>query len=252
MPDVRQLLPEPLAEVDPYAAHAATLAADPRPAGRPRVAANMVASVDGATAIAGRSGALGGPADKLVFRAIRATADVILVAAGTVRAETYGPPRTSPEAQAARVARGQAPHPRLAIVSASLDLDAGSSLFTEAPEPPLVLTVDDAPAARLQALASVAEVVRLGPGPVAADAILAALHDAGAEHVVCEGGPTLNGQLVAAGLVDAINLSVSPVLVAGDSLRVAVGDGAAALGLALAHVWHDEADDLLFLRYVRA
>jgi riboflavin-specific deaminase-like protein len=251
VPDVRQLLPVPLAEVDPMAAHAATLGEAPQAAGRPHVTCNMIASIDGATAIEGRSGELGGPADKLVFRAIRATADVILVAAGTVRAEGYGPPRTSPEVQAARAERGQHPHPRIAVVSGSLSLDPTSPLFVEASEPPLVLTSDDADDAAADALRPVAEVVRLGPGPVRPEAMLARLQADGTGRVVCEGGPTLNGQLVAAGLVDSFNLSLSPTLVGGDSLRVAVGDVATTLPLALAHLWHDEDEDLLFARYVR-
>ena len=143
---MRQLLPEP-AEVDPVAAHAA--AVRPAPEGRPWVALNMVASVDGATALDGVSGGLGGPGDKAVFRALRGVADVILVAAGTVRAEGYGPPRTPPELQEARRARDQAPFPRIAIVSGSLGLDPTSRVFAEAPEPPLVFTGSEAPADRV-------------------------------------------------------------------------------------------------------
>lgn len=243
---MRQLLPVP-AEIDPMVEHAS--AARPTPEGRPWVALNMVASVDGATAVAGVSGGLGGPADKEVFRAVRAIADVIVVAAGTLRAERYGPPRTSPEQQAARVERGQTPYPRLAVVTRSLDLDPSSPAFTEAPEPPLVLTGDDAPDDRVRALAEVADVVQLGPSGVSMVDALAALGALGHQVVLCEGGPTLNGQLLAAGLVDEINLTVSPLLVGGDSLRVAVGPDAARTPLALAHLWAE--GSVLLARYVR-
>lgn len=243
---MRQLLPVP-ADIDPAVEHAA--AARPAPDGRPWVALNMVASVDGATAVAGVSGGLGGPADKEVFRALRAIADVIVVAAGTVRAERYGPPRTTPEHQAARVARGQTPFPRLAIVSGSLDLDATSSVFTEAPEPPLVLTGDHPPDDRVHALDAVAEVVRLGPSGVSMTDALAAIGALGHRVVLCEGGPSLNGQLLAAGLVDEINLTVSPMLVGGDSLRVAVGPDGLPTTLELAHLWVD--GSVLLARYVR-
>ncbi len=209
----------------------------------------MVASIDGATAVDGVSGGLGGTADKEVFQAIRAIADVILVAAGTVRAEHYGPPRTSPDQQAARVARGQTAFPLLAIVSGSLDLDEGSSLFTEAPEPPLVLTTDDAPLERITALGTVAEVRRIGPGPLTPAAVVAALAERGAQVVVCEGGPSLNGQLLAADLIDEVNLTLSPLLVGGTSARVAAGPATAGTRLALAHLW--EADGLLLARYAR-
>lgn len=243
---VRQLLPEP-AEVDPTAAHAA--AHRPAPADRPWVLLNMVASVDGATAIDGVSGGLGGPADKAVFRAIRAVADVIVVAAGTARAEGYGPPRTSAEDQAVRVGRGQTPYPRLALVTRSLDLDPTSPMFAEAPEPPLVFTVASAPDDRRRALAEVAEVVDLPGDGVDPVDLLADLHRRGHRVALAEGGPSLNAQLVAAGVVDEVDLSLSPKLVGGTSSRVALGGLEHPADLDLAHLW--EADGLLFARYVR-
>lgn len=248
MLSVRQLLPEPT-EIDPVAAHA--IAHRPAPSDRPWVLINMVASVDGATAIDGVSGGLGGPADKKVFSAIRAVADVILVAAGTVRAEAYGPPRTPPERQAERTARGQAAYPRLALVSRSLDLDPNAALFLEAAEPPLVFTVSRAPAQRRAALAGRATVIDMDQGGdgVNLAGVMSYLHELGVRIVAAEGGPGLNGQLVTAGLVDELNISLSPLLVGGDSARVAHGAQANPVPLALAHLW--EEGDLLFARYVR-
>ena len=72
------------------------------PAGRPWVLMNMVASLDGATALAGVSGGLGGEGDRTVFGLVRSLPDVIVVAAGTVRAENYGPPQVGPEGAARR------------------------------------------------------------------------------------------------------------------------------------------------------
>src|SRR5260221_14376763 len=59
------------------------------------VKANMIASVDGAIMVDGRSGGLSGPADRLGFSVLRSLADVIVVGAGTARAERYrhAPPR---------------------------------------------------------------------------------------------------------------------------------------------------------------
>ena len=243
---VRQLLPEP-AEIDPVAAHAA--ARRPAPSERPWVLLNMVASVDGATAVDGVSGGLGGPADKAVFAAIRAVADVIVAAAGIARDEGYGPPRTSAANQAARVARGQTAYPRLPLVTRSLELDPASPMFTEAPERPLVFTVEDAPHNRRTALAEVAEVVPVGRDGVDPAALLADLHQRGPRTVLVEGGPSFNAQLGAAALVDEVNLSVSPMLVGGTSARLAQGGHEHRTPLACAHLWED--DGLLFARYVR-
>lgn len=244
---VQQLLPD-LRTVDPAAAHAG--ADRPAPAGRPWVLLNMVASADGATAVDGTSGGLGGPADKVVFSALRAVADVILVAAGTARAESYGPPQTPPDRQAERVERGQAPRPRIALVTRSLDLDPSSTLFTEATEPPLVFTTASAPTARRAELEAVAEVVVAGEDDVDLHRVLADLRRRGARVVLAEGGPGLNGQLVADDLVDELDVTTAPLLVGGSSPRLAHGPVGAAARLTLAHLWH--ADGVLFARYVRA
>src|SRR5205823_11342695 len=135
LPPVRQLFPIPMDDVDPAASYAADDRTGPR-----WVLVNMITTVDGATTVAGRSGGLGGPADKRVFAAIRSVADVILVGAGTVRAENYGPDR------------------RLAIVTASLDLEPDARVFT-GDVPPTVLTTSDADPGRRTALAGVANIV---------------------------------------------------------------------------------------------
>jgi riboflavin biosynthesis pyrimidine reductase len=244
---VRQLLPLP-GPVDPVAAHAAC--DRPAPEGRPWVLVNMVASVDGATAIDGRSGGLGGAGDRAVFRAIRGIADVILVAAGTVRAESYGPPRTAPGVRAQRIARGQQPHPRLAIVSRSLDLDPTAALFQEASEAPLIFTTADAPGDRRGALAAVAEVQEAGETSVDLARALAALWRHGARTVLAEGGPRLNGQLLGLGLVDEVDLTTAAILAGGDAARFAVGAPPVGTHVELAHLWEQDGD--LFARYVRS
>lgn len=244
--EVRQLLPEP-GDVDPMRAHA--VARRPAPPARPWLLLSMVASVDGATAIDGLSGGLGGPGDKAVFGALRAVADVILVGAGTARAETYGPPRTPPARQAERRDRGQSPFPRLALVTRSLDLDPSGPMFTESPEPPLIYTVADAPKQRRAALDPVAEVVVGEPTSVDLSGVMADLHRRGARVVMGEGGPTLSGQLAAAGLIDELDLTFSPHLVGGTSPRSVVGSNAGPADLDLAHLW--EHDGALFARYVR-
>lgn len=244
---MRQLHPDS-DEVDPAAAHGTAIRS--RTDGRPWVLMNMVTSIDGATAVDGVSGGLGGPGDKDVFSAIRAVADVIIAAAGTMRAEDYGPPRTPPARQDERRARGQAPFPRLAAITSSLDLDPSSPLFTESVEAPLIYTVDTAPADRQAALADRAEIVTAGTDRVDLSTVIDDLAARGATIVLVEGGPGLNGQFVAEGLVDEINVSTAPSLVGGDSPRIAHGEPVSSpTGLSLAHLWED--DGFLFSRYTR-
>ena len=251
---MRQLLPCPIDdrdagsdEVDPLVLYGAD--DRPGPDDRPWVLVNMVASADGGTAVDGRSGALGGPADKRVFAAVRAVADVVLVAAGTVRAERYGPPRPSDEVRHQRRARGQAEAPRLAIVTRSLDLDLDAPLFADAEQPPFVVVSADVDPTRRSAAAERAQVLVCGEREVSLTLALQALHAEGARVVLVEGGPSLNGQLVAADLVDELCLTVSPLLVAGSSARVAHGDRSIATRMRVRRILED--DGLLFLRYTR-
>lgn len=247
---MRQLLPT-VGDVDPVAAYLA--AARPAPDARPWVTVGMISSLDGATAVDGRSGALGGPADTEVFRAVRAIADVILVGAGTVRHEGYGPVRMSDRVLAARESAGRAAvAPRLVLVCASLDLDPASRVFAgHDGADPVVLTTADADPARRAALEEVAEVRAFGTDRVDLGQALAWLASTGVGVVVCEGGPRLNAALVDADLVDEWCVSLAPLVVGGDSRRLVHGAGAAptARRLELAQLLVD--DGLLFGRWVR-
>lgn len=214
---MRRLWPDP-DEVDDVAALVAA-EARPAPMDRPWVLVNMIASLDGAIAIEGRSGGLSGPADTSMFAALRGVADVVLVGAGTARAERYGPARPSEATRAARRARGQQEVPRIAVVTRSLDLDLGTPLFTEAERPSIVITCASADARRQAAASQIAELVVVGDDGVDLPAALRALGAMGATVVTCEGGPQLNGELIAADLIDEWALTTSPLLVGGDAGR---------------------------------
>jgi riboflavin biosynthesis pyrimidine reductase len=244
---MRQVLPE-AGEVDPYAVHAAL--DRPPPPGRPWVLLCVVASADGASAVGGVSGTLGGSGDQEVFFALRAVADVILVGATTVVAEQYRAPRTPAPRQADRQARGQAAGPRIAVVSGSLHLPVDLPMFGDPEQRPLVLTTTDADPSRRRDLEAVADVVAIGTGRVDLAAALHHLAGEGVRLVSCEGGSRLNGQLVAADLVDELDLTVAASLVAGSSPRVVAGPDEVLLGMRLDHLW--ERDGNLFARYLRA
>lgn len=245
---VRQLFPTAASDVDGPARYIAD--ERPEPEGRPWLLLDMVTSVDGATRVGHTSKGLSSPPDKAIFSALRVVADVVLVGASTVRAENYGPARLSDADQALRRERGQAPIPRIAVVSGGLDLDPASKLFSEDGPQPLVLTTTHADPSKRENLEAVAEVVALGPGPLGGEAIVTALHERGAKVVTCEGGPTLNGFLLAAGAVDEVCWAVAPLANGGESHRMAHGpvlEPPQQLRLDRAL----EEDGFLFLRYVR-
>jgi riboflavin biosynthesis pyrimidine reductase len=247
---VRQLLPTPVDDVDPLDLYLAD--ARPAPADRPWLMCNMIASVDGATAVGGLSGGLGGPADKRVFSAIRASCDWVLVASATAAAETYRVPSVSPEVATRRRAHGRRAAPRLAIVTASGRIDPTIPALAQraADDPtPLVITgtaADDEHLRRLDA-----EVVRLENDRPTPRGILEELQRRGAQVVLAEGGPRFNGMLHGADVIDELCLSMSPTIAGGASARiVAQGPDDMATSLRLDRLL--EQDGLLFARYVRA
>ena len=240
-----QLFPRFLSDVDPVAVYASE-SRIPHP-GRPWLMLNMVTSVDGATSADGASRGLSSPEDRQVFAAIRAVADVILVAAETVRREGYGPPKTTPEVAASRTSRNQAPRPRLAVVSGSLDLDFTASLFRDQP-PPMLFTVAEPPKERLAQAEAVAEVHRMDTDRVDLAEVLCRIGQSEASVVLAEGGPSLNGQLVAAGLLDELCWTISPILAGGDAHRIARGAPPRLDRLRLERVLAQ--DHTLFLRYL--
>ena len=212
-----QLLPRFVSDIDPVALYASDRRVPH--SNRPWLMLNMVTSADGATSVDGVSEGLSGPEDRRVFSAIRAVADVILVAAETVRREGYGPPKTSPELAAGRKERNQPPRPRLAVVSGSLDLDFTAPMFDDRPLP-MLITVGDPPAHRLAQAEAAAEVHRAGDGQVDLAEALQRIGQTGAGVVLAEGGPSLNGQLLAAGLLDELCWTISPTLVGGSAPRM--------------------------------
>ena len=214
----------------------------------PWVALGMVSTADGGASIGGLTAELGGEADKVAFRRLRGACDAILVGAGTARAEDYGPPGGTEQRRTDRIGRGLAPRPRLVLVTGSLSLDPTARMFSDPDRRPLVITHGDAPADREEALRGVADVVRVGAHEVDLAAGLRHLAGLGLRRVLCEGGPRLNGTLLAEHLVDEVFVTIAPVAVGGDAPRIAAssGDGVAReLALVDAHEHRGE----LTLRY---
>lgn len=222
---------------------------------RPWVSFNFISSIDGAATVDGLSGKLGNPWDLRVFSLLRQTADVVLVGAATIRAEGYGGELLSAPAQQWRHDNWLPEHPPLAIVSGSLNLDPAQEAFTQAPVRPLILTLESAleatPRDRVAALAEVAELITVGKDALDPELVISELASRNYKRIHSEGGPTLLGTFAAAGKVDELNLTVSPLLVGGSAGRIAHGPQTSAAASAMELTRILKADSMLFLRYVR-
>ncbi|GAA0558834.1 pyrimidine reductase family protein [Actinomadura livida] len=238
---MRSLSPEP-GDVDLVERYA-------YPPGGAWMRANMVASLDGAAQRDARSGGLGNAADRHLFLLLRGLADVVVVGAGTVRTEGYGPVKPSEGWDGVR--GGRSPVPPLAIVSRTLDLDFDAPVFTEAKARTILLTTATADPARLEMARARADVIVAGRDTLDFAAAVGELEARGHRRLLCEGGPGVLAQVVAAGLLDELCLTLSPLLLAGHPARILDGPPLhVPPELTLAHTLQDE--DFLFLRYTRS
>jgi riboflavin biosynthesis pyrimidine reductase len=217
------------------------------------VRGNMIASLDGGATVAGRAGGLAGAGDKALFKVMREVADVVLVGAGTVRAENYSGAQLTVASRQWRHARGQQEVPPIAVVTASGALEPESRLFTRTETPPLVFTTTVSFTATRERLQEAEVVDASTSDPIAVDtnAVMAELARRGLYRVLCEGGPTLLGDVVSGGLLDELGLTIAPMLVAGAARRVVVGPTAVATPLRSVHTLTDD-EGYLYTLYRRA
>lgn len=186
---------------------------------RPVVRANMVASLDGVISVDGRSAGLGSAGDQRIFAVLRDLADVLLVGAGTIRAEGYGGIRLDPDRLARRRRWGLGAAPRVAVVTGR-GLAADLGIFTDSESPPLLMTT----AAGAERMAGYpATILAAGTDAVDLGQMLSLLGELGLHRVLCEGGPGLLGRLIAADLLDELCLTCSPQTVGGPATTLLGG-----------------------------
>jgi len=256
---MRLLLPPPApsASADTVDLHA-HYAADWLDQGGVRV--NFITSLDGAATSDGLSRGLQTPGDNAVFGVLRDLADVILVGAATAGAEHYRPAHPSERRQAIRRAHGLAAVPAVAVMSSSLELNLADSLFAEAVEAPtLILTGSAAPVSRRNDIIDLAggrsrlqliEAPATHTGAVDVSAAIDSLRELGYRRILCEGGPRLFGSAVAAGAVDELCLSLSPLLIGPAAGRIIAGtDWPSEFRPRLELTGLLTEDDALFCRY---
>ena len=221
------------------------------PAGRAWVRANMVTSADGAATIRGRSHELSSDSDRSLFALLRTLSDVILVGAGTVRAERYAAVR--PHELWPGLRDGGSPAvPAIAVVTRRVSLDLASPLLTAAlpGARTIIITTEQAPAELRAEAARNADVIVAGDDTADLGFALDELANRGYRRVLAEGGPQLLGQLAAAELLDELCLTISPLVASGAAGRIAMGSSAVDAGkLVLQHVIEDKG--YLFTRYTR-
>ena len=239
----RQLLPEGSDLADAAAVVEDLRFGELAHADRPYLVLNMVTTADGRATIGGRSGPIGNADDQDLFHALRTRVDAVMVGAGTLRAEKYGRLVRKPERREARVRAGLTPDPLAVIVSGRLDLPKDLPLLHEPDQEVLVATFSDrelpGPAIRY---------ARFNGGAVDIPRLLAILRGRGVRSVLCEGGPTLNAELLRAGAVDELFHTIAPKL-AGEPDAPTMVTGVLHEPVTMKLVWLLESESHLFTRF---
>ncbi|HTN25946.1 MAG TPA: dihydrofolate reductase family protein [Solirubrobacteraceae bacterium] len=244
---LRRLLPQPAELTADELAATLDFAALAPPA-RPYVAVNMVATVDGRATVSGRTAPISSTADRQVFHALRTRVDAVMVGAGTVRTERYGRLVRDPARREQRHAAGLDPDPLAIVVSGRLDIPPDVPLLQDPAQRVVFVTASDAV---IEGCA--ASVAYLRSPAVDLPAALARLRaEHGVRSILCEGGPTLNGSLLAEDLIDELFLTTFATVAGGAGALTIVEGGAVAGPRALELVWLLACGSELFARYARA
>ena len=192
--------------------------------------ANMVSTVDGAArSPQGLSHGISSDTDRRIFGRLRGLADVILAGASTVREEGYGVAKAKPDFAERRAAAGQSDVPVIAVVSRSLSLDLAGPLFSDDAHRTIVITCSAADPVALARVQSRADVLVCGGDAVDLAEAASQLRARGLSRIHCEGGPHLLAGLAAAGVLDELLLTLSPLLAGGayeqgaDVMRILTG-----------------------------
>lgn len=241
---MRALLPEPISEItneqllERYGSDQ-----------RPFVRFNFVSSIDGSAQVDGRSAGLGSQADQRIFALLRRLADVIVVGAGTVRAEGYEGSLVSDEDREWRTSHGLRAHPTLAVISAGLHLEPSDEIFTQSPVPVIVFTSVELTDELIRSYGENVRLVQVEKRDGGCDPaqIVAYLDEQALSFIHCEGGPRIFGQFASAGAVDSTCVSYSPVLVAGEGKRISEHEKETLQQFSLHSLFED--DDMLFCDY---
>ncbi|MGW2035574.1 dihydrofolate reductase family protein [Streptomyces sp. NPDC001811] len=191
---------------------------------------------------------LSGPADFDRVDAVRASADAILVGAGTIRADNPRLLVNSAERRADRVARGEPEYPLKVTVTATGDLDPDAKFWHTGGDK-IVYTTDQGAERAARRLGRSADVVPLGPD-LDWRALLEHLHDVrGVGRLMVEGGGTVHTQLLHQGLADELQLVLAPLFVGDPAAPRLFGPGAYQSGR-LRLLDTRRIEDVVLMRYV--
>jgi riboflavin-specific deaminase-like protein len=186
--------------------------------GLPFVFLNVAMTADGKIAPANRHfEPFAGPRDREHLLELRATADAVMAGARTVDSDRVNLGAGPAKYRRRRLHRGLAEQNLRVIVSGAGTINPKAEIFQHRFSPIIILACELITEKRLRRLQSLADEVKIiGKTEIDFPAALRWLRAKWkVKRLLCEGGGELNAALFAAGLVDELNLTISPVIFGG-------------------------------------
>ena len=204
MPELTRLGP---VGVDELGALHRDLLEPPPHEGRPHVALNFVMTADGRVSYRGRA-EIGTRTDRALMVQLRSLAGAVMIGAGTLRVDPFAPSIAGRDRQ-----------PLAVVVSRTCELPLGNKFFAHPGDRLVATTSDAAPSAVAAVRGAGAQAETYGDADVDLDRLLRALRERGVRFLLCEGGPTLAGQLLARRCVDELFLTHATLVTAEPDAR---------------------------------
>lgn len=180
---------------------------------RPYVILNAAMTLDGKIATASGDSRISSKADLVRLHALRANVDAVMVGAGTILADN--PSLT------VRLVRGR--NPIRVVVDGKARIPLKAKVLNRAAKT-IVAVSTNAKKQKINRLrATDAEVIIFDGERIDLSLLLERLHSLGIRKLLLEGGSTLNWNMLERGLVDEVQVAVSPRLVGGEQAKTLIG-----------------------------
>ncbi len=215
---------------------------------------NIAMTADGKIDTFERKGAaISSKRDKERVDQLRALADGILVGGRTLLDEQPKLTVKSEALREGRIQRGVSPNPIKVGVATVADISLDSEFIKAGPARVVIFTTSQTSIRQLESLRALGVEVFVEDSPrVDLNKMMLMLKKIGVDHLMVEGGGTMNFELMRLGLVDELTMYVAPMIFGGASAPT-LADGLglprdAAIGMKLIDVekWEDGG---VFLRY---
>ncbi len=185
---------------------------------RPFIFINAAMSADGKIATMERKQTrISGSIDFDRVDELRATSDAIMVGIGTLLSDNPSLTVKSTQRREKRLLQGLDETPARIVVDSMARIPLDADIFKKGAGKKIIAITESAPKNKVQELSQMAEIIVSGEKTVNLEKLLAELKIRSIDHLMVEGGATLNWGLISKGLVDEIYTFIGNIIIGGRS-----------------------------------